>query len=83
MPNSIKNVQFVQNDLDSIIINMVIDTNLYTEEMNDMILNEMLFRFGSKTKFIIVKLDEIPRSKSGKFSFIVNNLSELYKKLIQ
>jgi phenylacetate-CoA ligase len=76
IPNSIKNIQFVQNEVNSIIINMVIDSELYTKEMDKIVLDEMLYIFGKKTKFNIVILDYIPKYKSGKASFIVNNLSE-------
>lgn len=75
MPNSVKNIQFVQNDLSKIIINIVIDKELYTDNMDKSILKEMSLRFGSKTKFDIIKVDEIHKSKSGKFVMIKNSLS--------
>jgi phenylacetate-CoA ligase len=75
MPNSVKNMQFIQNDLDKIIINIVIDEELYKDEMDQSILKEMRLRFGTKTKFEIHKLGQLDRLNSGKFSFIKNNLS--------
>ncbi len=76
-PNSIKKMQFIQEDIDHIIILIVIDENLYTKEHEDVIINEMKYRFGDEVKIEIRKVDDIPREKSGKFSLIKNNIKHL------
>jgi phenylacetate-CoA ligase len=76
MPNSVINIQFIQENIHTIIINMMVDRSIYVENMDKSILSEMKLRFGNKMKFKIVKVDEIRKSKSGKFSFIINKLSD-------
>lgn len=74
MPNSIINMQFVQDKEDTITINLVIDQELFVKEEETMILKEMNFRFGIKTRIIFNYVNQIQREKSGKFSLIKNNL---------
>ncbi len=73
---SIKETQFIQNSLSEIIINIVIDKDLYRSEYDELILEEMRYRCGSKLKYSIHKLKEIGREHSGKFRFVINNLPE-------
>ena len=62
IPNAIKKVQFVQDNVDEIVIKIVIDENKY--------------RFGNNIRFIIDKVDFIERETSGKYRYIKNNLKE-------
>lgn len=74
IPNAIKNIQFIQEKVDEIIINVAIDKARYKDEYDLEIIKEMENRFGKNMKFIINKFDELPREKSGKFRYIKNNI---------
>ncbi|MDR1056216.1 MAG: hypothetical protein LBL90_10470 [Prevotellaceae bacterium] len=74
IPNSVINIQFVQNTLDEIMLNIVFDEKIYKPEHDKLILDEMKIRFGGNMRFIVNKLKNIPRTKSGKYQFIINNL---------
>jgi len=73
-PNSVKKMQFVQDGIDDIKVNVVVDESLFTKEHEDVILKEMRYRFGEEAAIKVVKVDDIPREKSGKFSIIKNNI---------
>lgn len=79
IPNAIKNIQFIQNVENEIIINMAIDRERYLDEYDEEILKEMRNRFGLNMKFIINKMDKIPKEKSGKYRYIKNNLKDRQK----
>lgn len=74
IPNAVKNIQFIQNVENEIIINIAIDRERYLDKYDEEILKEMRNRFGLNMKFIINKMDEIPKEKSGKYRYIKNNL---------
>lgn len=76
LPNSVKNIQYIQNTSDHINIKIVVDKNKYIPKHEKAIINEMKFRFGDKMTFSIEKVNEIPRAKSGKYQMIINNLSK-------
>ncbi len=77
MPNCVKGVQFVQNEPDRIIINISVDDSIYTNDMEQEIIESMTFRFGLDVEFEIRKLGEMPREASGKMSLIKNNIPAL------
>ena len=70
LPNSIINMQFIQNSEDSIEILLVVDKNLFNDKDKQKIINEMTYRFGDDMEFIINLTDEIPKEKSGKYRLI-------------
>lgn len=74
IPNAVKNIQFIQNKEEEIIINIAIDKNRYVNEYDDIIIKEMKNRFGKKMIFVLNKYENLPREKSGKYRFIKNNL---------
>lgn len=74
MPNSVLNVQFCQNKIDEIIILLVVDENLFTKSHEQSIIEAMKYRFGNQTNFIVEKVSNIPREKSGKYSLIKKNI---------
>lgn len=75
LPNSVKNIQYIQNDTKEIEIKMVVDKDLYDSNHEKEILIEMRNRFGDKMGFPITIVDEIPRAASGKYKMIINNLN--------
>jgi len=74
LPNCIRNMQFIQNNLGEIDIKIVVDKSRYRVEYGELIIDEMVYRFGKKMKFNLIMVDEIPREKSGKYSLIKNNI---------
>jgi phenylacetate-CoA ligase len=67
-------MQFVQDDIDTLQVNIVIDEKLYSKDHEALILKEMKYRFGEEAKIKVNIVDDIPREKSGKFSIIKNNI---------
>ncbi len=74
MPNALVRAQAVQNKMDEITILLEIDKRIYKPEYDELLKNEFLHKFGTKTKIIIKHVDEIPRESSGKFRLIKNNI---------
>lgn len=74
-PNSIIKMQFIQNDYNSINVKMVIDKELFVDKHEELILKELKYRFDKNMIFNIVKVDDIEREKSGKYSLIKNNIN--------
>lgn len=74
MPNSIVNMQFIQNSIDEITVKLVVDESLYNPKHEKEIVQEMIFRFGKDTKITLQKVKSIPREKSGKFALIKNTI---------
>lgn len=69
-PNGIINMQFEQKSSDLIQINIVIDKGNFATEGENLILKEMQYRFGVKTRIVFNYVNEIKREKSGKFALI-------------
>ncbi len=70
--NSVKAMQFVQNDFTSIDVYVEADSS-YTEDMNQIIIDKLHYTLGSKMDVRVHVVDEIAKDKSGKFRFIINN----------
>lgn len=78
LPNSIINIQFVQNTNNHILIKIVVDKNRYNKESEKHIFEEMLIRFGEKMIFDIEYVDKIERTKGGKYRMIINNINNSF-----
>lgn len=74
--NSVKAMQFVQNTADTVEINVCSDGSYDAETMNPIIIGKLNYSMGEDMNFVINVLDEIPKDKSGKFRFIINNYSK-------
>ena len=74
LPNSIINIQFVQDKIDHILIRVVVDKDRYNKEGEKHIFEEMAIRFGEKMTYDIEYVDEIERTKGGKMRMIINLL---------
>ncbi len=74
--NTVKAMQFVQNTADTIEINVCSDGNYDPKNMNPIIIDKLNYSMGNDMKFNINVMDEIPKDKSGKFRFIINNYSK-------
>lgn len=74
--NSVKAMQFVQNTADTIEINVCADDTYDEIKMNPIIIGKLNYSMGSDMEFKINVVKEIPKDKSGKFRFIINNYSK-------
>ena len=75
LPNSIINIQFVQDKIDHILIRIVVDKNKYHKNSEKHIQKEMAIRFGEKMTYDIEYVDKIERSSSGKIRMIINQIN--------
>lgn len=73
--NSVKAMQFVQNDSLSIDVYVEADAS-YTKDMNQIIIDKLHYTLGSKMDVRVHVVDEIEKDKSGKFRFIINNVAK-------
>ncbi len=71
--NSVKAMQFVQNDLYSIDVYVETDER-YRSEMNQIIIDKLHYSMGEEVEVRVHRVDEIEKDKSGKFRFIKNNI---------
>lgn len=71
--NSVKNMQFVQNDADSVDVYLETDDS-YREEMNRTILSKLHYSLGADMEIRIHRVDSIEKDPSGKFRFIINRV---------
>lgn len=72
--NSIKAMQFVQNEYTAIDVYIEIDEQRYNSEMNLLIEEELHYSLGEEMDIRIHVVDNIPKDKSGKFRMVINNL---------
>ena len=71
--NSINKMQFIQNDLENIII-LVEKGDGYNAEMDNIIVEKMKYYVGEDVTYTIKQVKEIPVAKNGKHRFIINNI---------
>lgn len=76
LPNSIVNIQFIQDTLEHIHIKVVVDKVRYKKTEEKHIFDEMIIRFGDKMTFDVEYVDCIERTKGGKYRMIINNLNK-------
>jgi phenylacetate-CoA ligase len=65
--------QIVQNKIEEIAIRIVKEPN-YNKKEEQCILNEARARLGAEINIYFEYVDDIPRTKNGKFRFIVSNV---------
>jgi len=75
LPNSIINIQFVQDRIDHILIRIVVDEERYDKKSEKHIFEEMAIRFGEKMSYDIEYVDKIERTTGGKMRMIINNVN--------
>ena len=76
LPNSVINIQFVQDRIDHILIRIVVDKERFDKAGEKMILNEMMSRFGERMTYDIEYVDQIERTKGGKYRMIINSIEK-------
>jgi len=72
--NSIVAMQFVQERLNHVIVNVVVD-NDYDQKVDHIIEEKILYALGDDMEIELRKLPEIKKDKSGKFKFVDNQLA--------
>ncbi|QZT37231.1 hypothetical protein K5X82_18700 [Halosquirtibacter xylanolyticus] len=70
IPNSVINVQFVQDKTDHLNINLVVDKNEFKDYHKEKIINALIDRFGKEMKYTFGFFSSLPLEKSGKIPFI-------------
>ncbi len=73
--NCVKNMQFVQNDINIVDI-YIIATDIYTSDMDDIIIQKLRYSLGNQIELRIHHVDTLQKDKSGKFRFIINNITD-------
>ncbi len=73
----VKKFQVIQNSLDSIDINLIINPEYFTKEMEIQFLNNWRDRLGLKMGIKINVINHIPAAVSGKYQMVINNIKHL------
>jgi phenylacetate-CoA ligase len=74
VPNVILKAQLIQEKLGEIIVKIVPDKNNYRSLYDEMLINEIKYKFGKTMNVVINKVDDIPRERSGKYKLVINNI---------
>ncbi|MBD3583453.1 phenylacetate--CoA ligase family protein [Flavobacterium sp. D33] len=69
--------QVLQNSLETIIVKIVVDQNVYTEAVEAKFLQNWRDRIGHDMTLLLEIVDEIPVEKSGKYRIVKNNIRHL------
>ena len=72
--NSVKAMQFIQEDADSVDVYLVTDEN-YDSKMNQIILDKLNYNLGNDMIYRIHLVDELHKDPSGKCRLIINKIS--------
>jgi phenylacetate-CoA ligase len=81
--NTVKNTkgilkfQVIQNSINMIQIKVVIDKESYSKKIETIFIENWRKRIGSQIDIELEYVDFIPNEKSGKFSFVKNNIKHL------
>lgn len=75
VPNSVIQVQAVQDRMDHVDLHLVVDRRTYGPDHEQIIKDAFQYTFGPSTDVSIQVVDEIPREASGKFRLVVNRVA--------
>ncbi|WP_312087428.1 phenylacetate--CoA ligase family protein [Acinetobacter variabilis] len=67
--------QLIQNEIDSIDVNLVVNDK-YNKNQENKFISALRERIGENIKLNFKYLDEIPKEKSGKFRIVKNNIGQ-------
>ena len=71
--NSIIAMQFIQNDINTVEVNIVADEN-YRDDMAQIIIDKLHYSLGNDVEIIVRRVQELIKESSGKTRFIINNI---------
>lgn len=74
--NKVIQSQFIQKEINKYIINLVVNSKFDKNIDQDIIIDKLNHRLGTSNKYLFNYVDEIPKEKSGKTRFIINEMSE-------
>jgi phenylacetate-CoA ligase len=74
IPNSVREMQFIQDDPAVVVLRLSVDEALFDTAAKRSILDEMEFRFGKGTRITLEFVESIEREPSGKFALIKNRI---------
>lgn len=69
--------QFVQKKEDVFLVNLVVSENYSKNIDEDILINKLNDRLGQNNNYKVSYLSEIPKEKSGKTRFIINEMSDI------
>jgi phenylacetate-CoA ligase len=72
--------QIVQESLDAVTVNIV-RAEGYTENDSRDLEDALCKRLGSKVKINLIFVDQIPRTKAGKFRFVVSKVESMLERV--
>jgi phenylacetate-CoA ligase len=75
--NTIKNTKVIQNSINTIHIKAIIDKKVYSKNIETIFIENWRKRIGSQINIDIEYVEFIPNEKSGKYSFVKNNIKHL------
>jgi len=76
-PKGIIESQIIQKELDALLIKLVTD-NKFDKKQETKLLNNISKCVGKKMKIFIEKVNKIPRTKNGKFCFVLSDIRKIY-----
>lgn len=74
--NKIIQSQFIQNDLNTFTINIVVSEYYNFIKDEQVLINKLNHRLGTNNNYNFHYLNEIPKEKSGKTRFLINEMGE-------
>ena len=72
IPNSVRRVQFIQESIGAVLLNVEVDRAIFTAEHLMKLESATRYRFGSDADIKICIVDQIGLAASGKFRMIEN-----------
>ncbi|MBF0598341.1 phenylacetate--CoA ligase family protein [Faecalibacter rhinopitheci] len=69
--------QAIQNELNALEIHLIVDDEIYNNEIEKKFIQNWKDRVGNQMKITIIKVKEIPIENSGKFRIVKNNIKHL------
>lgn len=73
--NNIQEVQIIQNKMDEIIVKVVKLENFNKNDLN-LLKDRLKERLGNKVSIKVVFVNQIKRTRAGKFKFIISNITD-------
>tara|TARA_B100001063_G_C16752530_1_gene551106 strand:+ start:603 stop:1970 length:1368 start_codon:yes stop_codon:yes gene_type:complete len=75
MPNCVQETQFIQKNINFIIVKLVIDKKFFMPEHENKIMSQLKYRFGTNMKIELQYINKIDRTDGGKFQLIINEIN--------
>lgn len=74
--NGIREMQFIQEEIDLVRVKIVADNRYYNQSIEAKIIKEMKYRFGEESRIELEKVESIDRESSGKKTLVKRFIDE-------